>query len=38
MIKLIIFESFEIGYLTCFLPIKFVKSTLKYGVEEVYID
>ena len=36
--KIIVFEAFEIAYLTCFLPIKFVKSTLVTPSEEVYID
>ena len=38
LFKMVVFEAFEIAYITCFLPIKFVKSTLISPNEEVYIN
>ena len=38
LFKMIVFEAFEIAYITCFLPIKFVKSTLVSPTDEVYIN
>lgn len=38
LLKIVVFESFEVAYLTCFLPVKFVKSTLLNPSEEVFID
>lgn len=38
LFRLIFAESFEIAYFTCFLPIKFIKSTLNGHNDEVYVD
>lgn len=38
LIKVVLFESLEIVYVTFFLPVKFIKSTLANPSEEVYIE
>jgi hypothetical protein len=38
LIKVVLFESFEIVYVTFFLPVKFIKSTLANPSEEIYIE